>query len=324
MAASLPASRTSEFPVRMAVSQYEVLVHVVWETLGRYWPGGTDGWCSIVGGPRADFRPLAPLHPPGRLVPEWLAPVQHPGENTLAENLDRVRRTPPGAIAAELASMYPHGPPPQLRPYAHDPAAALERFTRAVQDFWDQHLRVRWPAMRSILEREVLMTGAALVSTQGQHALGGLSPRIGVDEQGFVIRGCERIVRAAVDDRTVLLVPTVAGPDALSGHLDQPGVLQLAYAARGSDELWASEPVSHAQELTALLGASRARILVAVRRPETTSDLAVRLGRSPANVSFHLQGLARMGLVDKNRRGRRVLYRATPRGASLVALFLDR
>jgi DNA-binding PadR family transcriptional regulator len=30
-----------------------------------------------------------------------------------------------------------------------------------------------------------------------------------------------------------------------------------------------------------------------------------------------------MGLVDKTRRGRRVYYRTTPRGAALIALFLD-
>ena len=44
-------------PVRMAVSQYEVLVHVLWEALGGYWNSPREGWRLLVGsGHCADRR----------------------------------------------------------------------------------------------------------------------------------------------------------------------------------------------------------------------------------------------------------------------------
>jgi DNA-binding transcriptional ArsR family regulator len=306
----------------MAVSQYEVLVHVVSEALGGYWPAPSDGWRSVASEDRrVDLRPLRVLHPASRRTPEWIAPIQDAGETALGETLRRVRMTPPDAVAAELAAMYPGGLPPELRPFVTTPTAALERFARAVEDFWDKHVRLRWPTIKSIVDREVLVTSAALMTKP--EALNRVHPRFSFGADEVVLRGCGRVVRASVGARTVLLVPTVAADDALIVHLDEPDVLQVGYAARGGAELWSDEPARHEREFSALLGDSRAHVLAALRRPATTSALAARLHSSPANISFHLQALARMGLVDKTRRGRRVYYRTTPRGAALIALFLD-
>jgi len=307
------------------VSHYEVLVHVLWEALGGYWTSPREGWrAAVAEDDRLDLRPLAVLHPASRLVPEWAAPLQQPGEERLRDALRRVRATPHDAIAAELGRMYGDAPPPSLRPFLTSPAAALECFARAAEDFWDKHLAHRWPAIRSIAEREVLQVGAALVSPAGQGALNGLHPRISFDGDAVLIQGRAGLVRTEVGDRTLLLIPTVAADDALSVHLDQPGVVQIAYAARGGGELWARQPAGHAEELVALLGEARARVLLAVRRPATTTALAPRLSSSPAAVSFHLQALSRIGLVDRVRQGRRVYYRTSDRGAALIALFLDR
>ena len=216
----------------MAVSQYEVLVHVVSEALGRYWPAPADGWRSVASEDRrVDLRPLRVLHPASRRIPEWIAPIQDAGETTLGETLRRVRMTPPDAVAAELAAMYPGGLPPELRSFVTTPTAALERFARAVEDLWDKHVRFRWPTIKSIVDREVLVTSAALMTKP--EALNRVHPRFSFGADEVVLRGCGRVVRASVGARTVLLVPTVAADDALIVHLDEPDVLQLGYAARG-------------------------------------------------------------------------------------------
>jgi DNA-binding MarR family transcriptional regulator len=52
--------------------------------------------------------------------------------------------------------------------------------------------------------------------------------------------------------------------------------------------------------------------------PAATTDLARRLGASPAGVSEHLGILHRAGLVQAARDGRRVLYSRTPTGDALM------
>ena len=51
--------------------------------------------------------------------------------------------------------------------------------------------------------------------------------------------------------------------------------------------------------------------------PVGTTELARRLGLSPAGVSAHLRVLARSGLASTTREGRTVLYSRTPLGDAL-------
>jgi DNA-binding transcriptional ArsR family regulator len=63
----------------------------------------------------------------------------------------------------------------------------------------------------------------------------------------------------------------------------------------------------------------RAAVLVSLKLPKTTTDLARELGHSPATISEHLATLRRCGLLMYWRVGRRVLYVQTPLGASIAA-----
>ena len=62
----------------------------------------------------------------------------------------------------------------------------------------------------------------------------------------------------------------------------------------------------------------RARLLGALRSPATTSALARRFGVTPSAVSQHLTVLHRSGLIDRQRRGRTVLYQTSPLGLALL------
>jgi DNA-binding transcriptional ArsR family regulator len=80
---------------------------------------------------------------------------------------------------------------------------------------------------------------------------------------------------------------------------------------------WPSGAASDREEAAeALLGAPRARLLGALRSPATTSSLARRFGVTPSAVSQHLTVLHRSGLVDRQRRGRTVLYQASQLGVA--------
>jgi DNA-binding transcriptional ArsR family regulator len=68
-----------------------------------------------------------------------------------------------------------------------------------------------------------------------------------------------------------------------------------------------------------LLGPPRARLLLTLRSPATTTNPARSLEVSPAAISQHLAVLRRSGLVTRARTGREVLYEASDLGLALLA-----
>jgi DNA-binding transcriptional ArsR family regulator len=94
----------------------------------------------------------------------------------------------------------------------------------------------------------------------------------------------------------------------------------LLYPARGAGTVWESLKAvpADAAAVELLLGTPRARLLGALRSPATTSALARRFGVTPSAVSQHLAVLHRGGLLDRERSGRRVLYRTSQLGLALL------
>jgi DNA-binding transcriptional ArsR family regulator len=73
-------------------------------------------------------------------------------------------------------------------------------------------------------------------------------------------------------------------------------------------------------KLALLLGVGRARILIALYRPQTTIELALSLGLAASTVSAHLTALTEAGLLSRKRAGRSVFYQLNPRGQTLIDL----
>ena len=91
-------------------------------------------------------------------------------------------------------------------------------------------------------------------------------------------------------------------------------------SAAAAATVWEDGPCRAAPEaVDELLGPARARLLIALRSPATTTALARRLGVTPGAVSQHLAVLHRAGLVDRQRSGRTVLYQASELGLALLA-----
>jgi DNA-binding transcriptional ArsR family regulator len=74
------------------------------------------------------------------------------------------------------------------------------------------------------------------------------------------------------------------------------------------------------QRLGRLVGAARARILVALDKPRTTTQIAESLGIAASTASEHLTALAEAGVLTRERAGREVLYELSDRGRQLLAL----
>ena len=91
----------------------------------------------------------------------------------------------------------------------------------------------------------------------------------------------------------------------------------LLYPARDLLAVWTAPGYDH-DVLAALLGATRAAVLVATACGDSTSRLADRLNVSVASVSQHQTTLRTAGLVRSSRRARAVHHDLTPLGVQLL------
>ena len=106
--------------------------------------------------------------------------------------------------------------------------------------------------------------------------------------------------------------------------LVQPGYRPtLAYPPRGAANLWSSSsPPPTGRRWGPLWATGRASVLKSlISAPTTTTELARQLGLAPAAVSAHLSRLKAAGLVEPHRSGRRVYYRLSCSGESLLEVF---
>jgi DNA-binding transcriptional ArsR family regulator len=116
-----------------------------------------------------------------------------------------------------------------------------------------------------------------------------------------------------------LLIPSAfTGPGPLT-RVMPPDPPQLAYPARGIGTLWESRPVARADAIAAVLGRTRTLLLAELEVPASTTELARRIGLSPAGVSQYLTAMRDAGLVSAHRAGRSVLYARTSVAESLLA-----
>ena len=132
---------------------------------------------------------------------------------------------------------------------------------------------------------------------------------------------CEAVVEPA--GRGIILVPCVFAWPRVE-VLVQPGYKPtLAYGPRGVTSLWSSSsPAPKGTALEAALGTVRASVLKSLSpMPSTTTELAHQLRLSPATISAHLSRLKAAELVEPHRSGKRVYYRLSGPGESLLGIF---
>ncbi|MGW7327622.1 ArsR/SmtB family transcription factor [Streptomyces sp. NPDC054840] len=251
--------------------------------------------------------------------PNFVAPPPRGLNQTWADDLAVIRATPPEAARHEFAATAtgPSACDPRVRALL-DSADAVSRIAEAMDQAWHELLAADWPQLRAICERDVVHR----VGVIGEHGWAatieslhpGVAWRAGGIEIGFFRGGT---VRLAGDG--LLLIPSVIVGH-IAAHVEDPWPRTLVYPARGTAALWGEqETVPQPDTLTALVGRARARLLLALDAPASTSHLARTLAMAPGAVGDHLAILRGAGLLVRARSGRSVLYRRTPLGEALVA-----
>ena len=149
--------------------------------------------------------------------------------------------------------------------------------------------------------------------------LADLSPRIRlVGDTLQVHMNKDTSFRRSTAGEGLTLVPTLFTRHA-SAPISPAEPPLVMYGARGVGTLWETERSDSPRSLDGLIGAVRARLLVMLEAPASSTDLARRLGVTPTAVNQHLRAMRASGLLTSARHGRSVLYLRSQLGDDLLA-----
>jgi len=264
-----------------------------------------------------DLTPIEPLVTAPHVLPDFLLPSPIAPAARFADELERVRATPPAVVEAELAVLFPQGRPSVLRSLPGE--ALLERLCDLLDAYWHAALAAHWPRLHALLENDVLYRARTLALHGPQALFADLHPAVRLSGDTLELdKDCDAFVDAG--GRGVLLLPVAFAYPGTVVTTEQPLQPTVAYGPRGIAGLWRVETVAVDGVLRAFVGPGRAAVLQSLPGPRSTGELAGTLGVTASAVSQHLGHLRRLGLVEPQRLGRRVYYRRSVRGEELLQL----
>ncbi|MET9480128.1 winged helix-turn-helix domain-containing protein [Streptomyces sp. NPDC006638] len=257
-----------------------------------------NGW-------NADFMTPAPgAHP---------APVpEGDGSAAFARELVRIRETPPEAVRADLAVA--QGRPVPERLVRSDPAG---RVADLLEWVWTETVLPYWPARRRICEADVVARTRQLTLGGWAAALDDMRPRMRWLGEGRLQINTRAYPPREVSDAQLVFVPVTPRSGWVCWEENPPYRYAVVYPCTGPAAVLggAGEP----DALGRLLGPYRARVLLLLDTPKSTTQLAGLTGMALGSVGRHLKVLLDARLVVRQRAGRSVLYSRTAAGDGLVA-----
>ncbi|GAA2494004.1 winged helix-turn-helix domain-containing protein [Streptomyces gobitricini] len=233
------------------------------------------------------------------------------GTGDFEEELERIRTWPPEVARADLTVSL-GGPLPALL-HRHD---LPERMARLVEWVWTRTVLPEWPRRRRILEADVVARTARLSRggwagalddmRSGMRWLGG--DRLQVNKHPYPPR--------EISGARLMFVPVTPREGWCSW--DAPHRYAVVYPCAGPLAGGDGPAVAVPEALGALLGAARARVLVLLDTPKSTTQLVALTGQGLGSVGRHLKVLLDARLVRHRRAGRAVLYYRSEAGETLV------
>jgi DNA-binding transcriptional ArsR family regulator len=277
--------------------------------------------------PSLGLEPLLNLLAVRGYQPDFLNPAPDSPFTQIDAELDRVRATLPHKVAAELTQCLGRAWRAPQRSGGHepddtstgqltsDPAAARDLLADLLQRAWSALIEPWWPRLRDALDADIAYRARRLADAGVAAVLSDLHPKVSWD--GGAIRFSNTSsYDIDVSGADLVLIPSAfAWPDAAGISYDPPAII---YPARGIHELWQRNAHS-SQDLTRLIGRTRAVLLTALTEPASTTGLAARTGLPVSSVSEHLSVLRANGLISTTRTGRFLLHQRTTLGLALAA-----
>jgi DNA-binding transcriptional ArsR family regulator len=282
--------------------------------------------------PGTDLSPLLAAMCLEKHCPDFLSPPPEASVASFEEELERVRATPAEVVHKEVQLLLqaqkdhfgPLSPERErlLEIYLSDPEGSLKRLVDTLQRYHDLAIAPYWSRIYEHLEADMIKRGQVLALGGVEALLSNLHPEA---SYGGGVLTLEKPHEAPIEPagRGITLVPCVfVWPRVMV--LTEPAYKPtLAYGPRGVANLWlSSSPAPNGTALEAALGSGRASVLKRLTpMPSTTTELANQLHLSPSAISAHLSRLRAAELIEGHRSGRKVFYRLSGAGESLLGIF---
>ncbi|MFI9806390.1 ArsR family transcriptional regulator [Streptomyces sp. NPDC052301] len=243
-------------------------------------------------------------------IADFLTPTPRNGEG-FAQEVARVRSTPADAARAHLR-MSLAGPLPAVL----DRDDLPERGAALLEWVWEEAVRPYWARRLRVLEADVVARTAQVSRGGWASVLDSLRPgrTRWLGENRLQINLHEYPPRE-ISGAEMLFVPVT--PQRHGWVAWEEGErYAVIYPCAGvlTDTGERAVPTG----LGALLGATRAEVLVLLDCPMSTTQLTAVTGQALGSVGRHLRVLREAGLVARRRAGRSVLYARTAAGEVLV------
>jgi len=202
--------------------------------------------------------------------------------------------------------------------------SARRELGRNLAVYYDNALGPRWSRLRAHLDAQAAGYARTL-ARDGVHAfLQTLHPDMRWSPPALTVNRPGRANRLMAGGRGMVIVPTVfaQGVEVFTSvaRPDEP-IVVLVPALRSVEDaraIWSAGSLPPSRALAALLGETRAAALDVISEGCTTTELARRLGISPATASHHATVLRSAGLIKTERQGPAVLHTVTPLGTQLL------
>jgi DNA-binding transcriptional ArsR family regulator len=310
-------------PIRELTASLRVIGDASRHYMYRTWLSGVGGQLGGLG-----LDQLVALAGTSADAVGFISPGPTGVWRSLAEELDLVAATPVAVVRTELEGHHRGRPlPVGLRPLYEDPATHLPRVVADMAEYWRRAIEPVWPRLRALCMTDVSHRAEQFASGGVARVLSALHPSTSFVDGRLVVASLSRDhSRVQLCDRGLVLVPCVfawpsltvcvpgrSGPVNGSRGLHQPS---LIYPPRGIANLWLED--SNEPTLDALIGRTRATLLISLGLPASTTQLAQQLSLSTAAVSQHLKVLKASGLASAHRRGKVVLYQRTTAATALL------
>jgi hypothetical protein len=238
-----------------------------------------------------------------------------------AEALEEVRATSRARLRGSLACGWggrTSRPPLWVRNFADGDREQLELVIRAVRDLHDAVVAPRWDNAVAASHADLARRIPALVTGGQEGLLGTLHPRLRWRDEGLERTDID--MEMSLDGRGLLLWPSAfwTGEPVFSIHQDECRPNVLIYAAQPNGHSADGNGTACGDSLAALLGATRAAVLRALRESRGTAELAATVHISPASASEHAKILRDASLIKTRREGRGVRHSLTALGAAMA------
>ena len=286
-------------------------------------PGSGPGDLSAAVGnalrPKARFAVPAFAARGVTLVPECCAPIPPLADASVPQQAGRLREMPADVLTEELRAA--HGSQafaPQWRVAGQQPRRWLNSLADASLDAWAV-IEPQWRAAGPLFDREVRRVGTAVVRNGTAALLNNLHPRISYAD-GMLGVAFPHDRSFALGRRRLVLLPMLAQRHELAVSFERPDVCYIAYPVTRAGP---AAQTAADSALALILGPLRAATLLVLRQPLTVGELAVAVQCAPTTATYHLDQLAKAGMITRERRGTSVRVSRTTRGDELVDLLSD-